>query len=154
SGRRHAPSSVTTTTDGFAPLAIHLFGPVDVVVRGERLAQLRTRKVGWLLALLALRGGREIERAWLAALLWPDSAVGAGTLRRSLNDVRRVLGTEAGRLQGPTHQSLRLDLTDAFVDVLAFDRAIAWGDLAALEQAVSLYRRPFLEGCDEEWAVA
>jgi class 3 adenylate cyclase len=35
--------------------------------------------------------------------------------------------------------------------VVAFDRAVARGDEASLEEAVSLYRGPLLEGCQEEW---
>src|SRR5207244_3803778 len=42
--------------------------------------------------------------------------------------------------------------TDAFVDVLAFDAALARRDPEALETAVSLYRGPLLEGNAEEWA--
>src|SRR5262249_26946666 len=47
--------------------------------------------------------------------------------------------------------TLSLDLSGAQVDLLAFDQAIARGDVASLEQAISLYRGPLLEGCVEEW---
>ena len=44
-------------------------------MRGEPLARLRSRKGQWLLALLALRSGRALERSWLAETLWPESPV-------------------------------------------------------------------------------
>src|SRR5690242_512363 len=56
-----------------ASLVLRLFGPLTVWVKGEPLPRLRSRKGKWLLALLALRAGRQVERDWLAALLWPDS---------------------------------------------------------------------------------
>ena len=36
-------------------------------------------------------------------------------------------------------------------DVIAFDRAMARGDAASLEQAICLYRGPLLEGWMDEW---
>lgn len=58
---------------------------------------LRSRKGYWLLALLALRAGREVERTWLLAALWPDSPESAArtSLRTSLKDLRCALGPEA-----------------------------------------------------------
>jgi hypothetical protein len=56
-----------------SPLTIYLFGPLRVTVRGEPLPRVRTRSVEWLLALLALRHGRPVSRAWLAGTLWPES---------------------------------------------------------------------------------
>jgi DNA-binding SARP family transcriptional activator len=122
-------------------------------VNGRPLAHLRWHKEHWLLALLALRGGRAVERAWLAGTLWPESAEAhAGhSLRNCLTDLRHALGPEASRLSSPTLQTLSLDLTGAAVDVVAFDAALARGDAGSLEEAVSLYRGPLLEGCVEEW---
>jgi predicted ATPase/DNA-binding SARP family transcriptional activator len=108
-----------------------------------------------LLALLALRAGREIERDWLAALLWPESPPERAThsLRMSLKDLRQALGSQAYRLTSPTPRTLCLDLTGARVDLLAFDAAVASGDPAALRRAVGLYQGPLLEGCAEDWVV-
>src|SRR5437660_834775 len=139
--------------DTFA-LLIHLFGPFEVRLHGQPLPRLHSRKGQWLLALLVLRPCRAVERAWLAGTLWPDSSEEAAnaSLRNSLKDLRRVLGSEAGRLHSPTTRSLSLDLEGAHADVLAFDTRTAQGDAAALERAVELYRGPLLEGCAEEWA--
>jgi DNA-binding SARP family transcriptional activator len=135
-------------------LRVNLFGPFEAQVNGRPLPHLRTRKGQWLLALLALRGGAEVERERLAGLLWPESpgSHGLANLRNSLRDLRQALGPEAERLRAPTPRTLSLDVTGAAVDVVEFDRAIARGDLPSLERAVALYRGPLLQGCGEEWA--
>jgi predicted ATPase/DNA-binding SARP family transcriptional activator len=135
------------------PLEIQLFGPLTVRVNGKPLPRLRSRKGQWLLALLALRHGRELDRDWLAFKLWMDSTEkrASENLHKSLQDLRKALGTEATRLYTPQPRTLGLNLSGAKVDVAAFDEAIARGDLASLEEAVHLYRDPLLEGCTEEW---
>jgi predicted ATPase/DNA-binding SARP family transcriptional activator len=135
-------------------VGIELFGSLDVHLNGAPLPRLRSRKGLWLLALLALRHGREVDRALLVATLWPDSpeTQALSNLRRSLTDLRRALGPEAGRLRSPTSHTLALELSGAEVDVVAFDEAIRRGDPASLQRAVALYRGPLLEGCAEEWA--
>jgi predicted ATPase/DNA-binding SARP family transcriptional activator len=136
------------------PLVVTLFGPSEVWVDGSPLPRLRSRKGHWLLALLTLRHGCDVERAWLAGMLWPDNPEpqALASLRKSLNDLRGALGREADRLCSPTPHSLRLELAGAAADVVTFDAAIARGDGPSLEQAVALYRGPLLEGCAEEWA--
>ena len=64
-------------------LILRLFGPFEALLDGAPLPGLRRRQARWLLALLALRAGREVERAWLAGLLWPENAED----RRALLDV-------------------------------------------------------------------
>jgi predicted ATPase/DNA-binding SARP family transcriptional activator len=134
-------------------LVIRLFGAFEAQVNGTPLPHLRTRKDAWVLALLALRAGRPVDRAWLAGTLWPDGADPMASLRKSLLDLRRALGPEAGRLYSPTPRTLVLDLSGAEVDALAFDAAVAQDDGPALEEAVKLYRGPLLEVCGEEWVV-
>ena len=50
-----------------SPLAIHLFGPFEVRLHGSPLPRLRSRKGQWLLAVLTLRAGCDVERDWLVA---------------------------------------------------------------------------------------
>src|SRR5262249_29839333 len=109
---------------------LRLFGDVVVQIDSRPVPPLRYRKSLWLLALLALNHGRELDRAWLSALLWPESSGPQSlyNLRRSLAELRRVLGPEGQRLGSPTPRTLALDLTGAQVDVVAFDAAIACGD--------------------------
>jgi TolB-like protein len=142
-----------------SPLAICLFGPFEARLHGALLPRLHSRKEDWLLALLALRHGTEMERPWLAGTLWPDSAASQALayLRNTLTDLRRALGPQAHRLCSPTPRTLCLDLAGAEVDVIGFDAAVARGQErsdargASLETAVSLYRGSLLEGCTEEW---
>jgi len=145
--------TVSMSPAGRPSLAIRLFGSIEVHVGGSPIPPLRTRKGEWLLALLVLRAGAEVRREWLAGLLWPEApeSRALGSLRRSLNDVRRALGEAVGRLRSPTARTLAVDLMDAEVDVLAFDAAIARGDEPALEHATTLYRGPLLRECPEAW---
>jgi predicted ATPase/class 3 adenylate cyclase len=137
-----------------SPLTIRLLGPFAVRVNGLPLPRLRSRKGHWLLALLTLRQGCQVDRTWLAGTLWPDSSEPQAmhSLRVCLADLRQALGPEAGRLHSPTLHRLSLDLAGAEVDVVAFDQAIVQGDPEAQERAVALYRGPLLEGCAEAWA--
>src|SRR5438874_1513038 len=108
-------------------LRIRLFGPFQVTVSEQALPPLRSRKVPWLLALLALRAGREVERSWLAGTLWPESSEAQAlvNLRSSLVLVRSALEPEGWRMRSPTPHSLSLDLAGVEVDVIAFDQALA-----------------------------
>jgi DNA-binding SARP family transcriptional activator len=128
-------------------------GPFEARVQGQPLAPLRTRRGYQLLALLALRAPREVERTWLVGQLWPDSdePQALANLRNTLKDLRRALGPAAERLHSPSPRTLSLSLTGADIDVPAFDQAIARGDTASLEQAISLYPGPLLEGWGDEW---
>lgn len=133
------------------PLTVLLFGPMRVFVGDAPLPKLRSRKAKWLLALLALRGGGPLTRNAVASMLWPDSdaATALTNLRSVVSDLRQALGDSAERLETPDRRTLRLDLTDADVDVLRFEAALAekrQGD------AVRIYTGPLLEDCDEEWA--
>ena len=138
-----------------AGLRIQLFGTFAAFVEGEPLGPLRSVKGQHLLALLILRGGQAVGRGWLAQTLWPDSDIGnaQASLRQCLADLRRVMGAQAVRLQSPTRTELRLDLTDADIDVVAFDRAIKQSRPDALGRAIDLYRGDLLDGIDEAWAM-
>lgn len=135
------------------PLTIHLFGPLRVIVHGELMPRPRGRSIEWLLALLTLRSGRALDRAWLAGTLWPESEEQQAlhNLRDALVHLRKAFGPERERLHSPTRDTLTLDLEGAEVDVLRFDRAIQSGDEDSLRAAVELYTAPLLEGCLEEW---
>lgn len=110
----------------------------DVPVVGGRLAMR-------LLALLALRAPREVERAWLAETLWPDAEESRGRfyLRRTLLELRETLGecltVEGSRLRLSCHS----DLQD-------FEAALRRQDPHA---AAALHTGPFLAGWSEEWVL-
>jgi predicted ATPase/DNA-binding SARP family transcriptional activator len=137
------------------PLVIRLFGSFDVQVNGRPLPRLRSRKGQWLLALLVLRQGQQVERSWLAGVLWADSPErqALANLRLSLTDLRKALGVAADRLRSSDVHTLSFDVAGADVDVVAFDAAITSGDPADLQQVVASYRGSLLEGCAEEWII-
>lgn len=136
-----------------APLTIHLFGPMRVLIQGEPMPRLRTRSAEWLLALLVLRHGRTLQRSWLAGTLWPDSeeTQALQNLRHALLLLRKALSPQRERFQSPTRDTLTLDLSGIETDVLLFDQAIRQGEEEALRSAVEVYTGPLLEGCLEEW---
>lgn len=141
-------------------LELRLFGTLSVCVQGNIIPPLRFRKDQWILAVLALRHDRDVARDWLAATFWPDNEESQGLfyLRKALSNIRTALGPEAGRLQSPTTRTLRLDLSNAFTDIRAFDMAVARprseaGHEERLLQAVELYKGPLLQDCSEEWLV-
>ena len=141
--------------DALSGLELRLFGPIEARVGSHPLPHLRSRKGLWLLALLALRGGRDVDRDWIAGTLWPDceESHGRHSMRQTLYDLRLALGPEAWRLTSDEPRTLRLALDGLSVDVLEFDAAIERGAPASLESAVGLYRGPLLEDCPEEWAL-
>ncbi|MGC4045537.1 MAG: tetratricopeptide repeat protein [Armatimonas sp.] len=134
-------------------LGITLFGPIQVLIEGQPLPPLRSRKALWLLALLTLRHNRLVERDWLAGTLWPDvnQTRAFSNLRPIVSELRQALGSQAHRLESPSRHTLRLDLTNALVDVRAFDATIGSPNLSERERAVALYTGPLLESCSEEW---
>ena len=74
-----------------------------------------------------------------------SDAAALALLRRALTDVRAALGEEAHRLSSPSPSSLRLDLSgEAFLDVWAFDQAMASRTEEGLNHAIALYRGPLM----------
>lgn len=134
-----------------ASLTLRLFGPMSVWIGGEPLPKMRSRKALWLLALLSTRANRPVSRQWIASTLWPnvDLATAYSNLRPALCDLRQALGGGGEWIRTVDRNALLLDLTRVDHDVVRFDAAMRRGDFA---QAVELYRGPFLEGCNEEWA--
>ena len=150
-------------------LDIQLFGPMRVTLHQMPLPRL-PRSASWLLALLALRLGRDVAREWLAGSLWPDSApeLALYNLRRCLSELRQALGAKADTFLTPARQTLRLNRDAVRVDVEVFDAAVSrWekqrgkggrqdqgsAEASDLEEALTLYPGPLLEDCAEEWAL-
>ncbi len=136
-------------------LEIKLFGTMEARVGGEELPPLRSKRGLWILALLILHEGREMDRGWLAGTLWAESseAQALANLRRTLTDLREALGEEASRLYAPTPHTLRLNLENAWVDLVEFDKAVKSHESAALQEAVRLHRAPLLESWTEDWVL-
>lgn len=132
-------------------LRIDLFGPIRVLVDGDPMPRVRSRKALWLLALLTLREGQPAAREWVADALWPDAESGQGlaNLRPLISELRSALGSQSWRLLA-NDGTVSLDLDDATVDVLEFDAAIKREEFT---RAIELYRGELLEGCSEEWVI-
>ena len=161
-----------------ATLQIRLFGAPEITLDGEVAADLRSDKARALLAYLAVEPDQAHRREKLAGLLWPGYTESSArtNLRRALADLRQAIGDH--RATPPylliTQESIQFNTgSDASVDVTAFvrltkaaiaptpDKPPAHQDLVdSLEEAVGLYRAPFLEGFSlpdspdfEEWAL-
>jgi predicted ATPase/DNA-binding SARP family transcriptional activator len=137
-------------------LECRLFGPMTVSRMGEPIPPLRTRKGLWLLALLILRHDREVERAWLAGTLWPDSPESQSlyNLRRSLSDLRSALGNAEACLESPSPHTLLFRSENCLCDILTLESALSQNDETALAEAVAQCAGTLLEGCSEPWVVS
>ena len=124
---------------------LHLLGRPFLVWNGQEVTT-RSQKTLLLLAYLALEGPTPRER--LAAHLW-ESQNARGNLRVELYRLEQVAPGAVVRQAG------QLALGPCWVDVHAFQEKLEQG---RLEEAISLYRGPFLEGIEcsltpemEEW---
>jgi TolB-like protein/DNA-binding SARP family transcriptional activator len=114
-----------------------LDGP-DGPVSGRATQQRRLA----LLALVGSAGDRGRSRDQLISLLWPETDPGDARqhLSHSIYALRKSLGEESIRTAG---EYVRLSASRVEVDSLAFERALAEGDL---EAAADAYAGPFLDG--------
>jgi DNA-binding SARP family transcriptional activator len=134
-----------------------LLGPPQLEA-GAQVAAIRLRKVGALLAYLAVEN-RAFSREHLAAMFWPElphkSAL--SNLRRTLTSIRTLLQNGSIATDGD-----QVRLEHIRVDVAEFRSLISSEDTdhdpVKFERAVGLYRGDFLEGfnlrgCSEfdEW---
>lgn len=154
-GALHRRSDQEERSLSASRLRFCLLGGFEILQDGLPLPRTRTRTEQWLLTLLLLRSHQEIERSWLADTFWPDSeeARALSNLRRSLSNLRQVLGDEAYRIHSPTRSTITFDLSNASCDLYEFDAAVERGDSASLERAIALYGGPLVPGCDTDWIV-
>ena len=166
-----------------AQLQIHLFGAPTVILASGSEASLPSDKARGLLAYLAVEAGQAHRREKLAGLLWPDytESSARANLRRALADLRQAIGDHQATppylliaqetLQFNAASGAQSDVA-AFLQLtsspppanlttrLTSHPAISWSTIPSLEQAVALYRAPFLEGFSipdspafEEWTL-
>lgn len=122
-----------------AALRIHLLGRFEVLRDGVPLPPQawRRRRPADLLKLIALAPDHRLSRDQVIDALWPEKepSAGANNLHRALYDLRLVLGGRYVELQGAF-----VVLADgAWVDVDAFEAAVAAGGEEAHRVAVALY---------------
>lgn len=144
-----------------AILRVHLLGPPDVKWAGRSLVIPR-RQTRALLYRLAIRL-KPVPREQLCYVFWPDTpeSTARRNLSRLLTHLRRALPMPEVLL--PTNDHIGLDPERAWSDAATFERLCTIFEperyAEPLQQAVELYRRPFLDGFSlsgnpefEEWA--
>ncbi|MEJ2738036.1 MAG: BTAD domain-containing putative transcriptional regulator, partial [Anaerolineae bacterium] len=159
---RH-PDREQPTGEAAETLRIHLLGPPEVVW-ADRVLHLPRRQVRALLYRLAA-GPQPVPREKLSYLLWPDTpeADARRNLRGLLTHLRHALPVPDLLLT--SQEMVGLDPDRTWSDTVLFERLCTASGPAtqaeALQQAVDLYRGPFLSGfslpgCQEFeiWATA
>jgi predicted ATPase/DNA-binding SARP family transcriptional activator len=136
-------------------LDIGLFGSVRISVQGEEVTTSLSRRACLVLAILALREGRPIERWRLAGMVWPESpdATALHNLRQTLSPMRNALGPAKNLLKSVSPRSIMLEkANDVSVDAWRFDQALQVASPSSLQEAIDLYRKPLLVECEEPFA--
>lgn len=135
-------------------LCFWLLGRFALTVEGKATT-VTSRKARGLLALLALRRGKETERVWLAETLWPESSSEKAlfNLRQLLVELRKALGSASHFLLSPTPHSLLLAQEGIWVDTEAFRAWATASQPSAQEGAVALYEGPLLPEYHDNWVV-
>ena len=136
---------------GEPSMRVRLLGPMTISRDGTTLALPASRKVRALFAYLALAPG-PVLRSPLCELLWDVPNDPRGELRWCLSKIRSI-ADQRGRPRVCTQgDSVRLDLTDCFVDAIEIARATEEGiETLAPERlrALSvLFSGDFLEGLE------
>lgn len=159
-------------------MQVRLFGAPTVILAGGLEANLSSDKARGLLAYLAVEAGQAHRREKLAGLLWPGYTESSArtNLRRALADLRQAIGDH--QATPPyllvTQDTLQFNAASAAsVDVSTFTGLVhstsllapthgpgSQSTVSSLEQAVALYRAPFLDGFSipdspefDEWAL-
>jgi len=149
-----------------ARLSLSLLGPFHTALDGEPIITFESNRVRALLAYLAVEAGRPHRRDTLAGLLWPDwpDTSARTNLRNALANLRKCISDQEAT---PPHLLITRETiqfnraSDHRLDVSAFRAAVEAEDAGTerLEEALALYRGPFLEGfavedsaAYEDWA--
>jgi predicted ATPase/DNA-binding SARP family transcriptional activator len=147
-----------------ARLHLYLLGPMLVTLDDEQNIEPPYSKVGALLAYLAVERGQPQSRERLVGLLWPEQPERAArhSLSQALWNLRRSLHERDSEPPWilPRHDSVQFNpASDYWLDVETFVQLLDACDshrhaniascpacVERLDQAVALYRGPFLDG--------
>lgn len=143
-----------------------MLGALRLTRDEETVTRFRTRRVGLLLAYLALFRDRSHVRQELGELLWPEREpeVIGRNLRQALTSLRHVLEPPpmpSGTVLQVQHTALGLNREAVATDVAEFESALAEARRTAdpqvrerlIRQAVALYKGELLPGFYEDWIV-
>jgi len=145
-----------TGSNGGTPapaLEMRLLGPLTIHRAGQLLPLPASRKARALIGYLVLQS-RSASRTQLCELLWDLPNDPRGELRWCLSKIRQVLDSDARKRVETVDDGVKLDLSDCFVDVNAFDHpqrhreTTAAPDATALRAQATLFAGDFLEGLD------
>lgn len=146
------------------PIAIRTFGETVLQVDGRPITFSRKaqRKPLALLKALIAMGINEVPEEKLSDALWPDAEgdMAHQAVEVTLHRLRKLLGRPDALIFRAGRMSLNQQL--CWVDASAFERLLSMADnaerqgrrerrRALLEQAVALYRGPFLAADGSEW---
>ena len=143
---------------------IHLLGDLSVQADGDQERAIGSARARSLLGYLIVHDGLAQSRQRLAFLLWPDSteAQARTNLRNVLHVLRRACPELEDFVEAGTTTLQWRGGDSCWVDLVALRSSLARADgaargsereVAALREAVALYRGDLLEGCYDEWAV-
>jgi DNA-binding SARP family transcriptional activator len=154
------------------PLAVRVFGPLEVWVHGHPVTRLTSRPGRAVLRVLAVNRGRPVPRAWLMDQLWPEASASAAanSLNVAVHGLRRALCAahpEGARLDYVACRDGAYELAPglaAWVDVEQFERHRALGRAARsagdellaaahFQTATDLQRGPLFEDDGADWHV-
>ena len=105
-----------------ASIEIRMLGPLTVTLNGATLALPASRKVRGLLAYLSL-ASHPVPRSQLCELLWDVPNDPRGELRWCLSKIRTLVNQSGRQRVATQSDTVRLDLTDCFVDTIEVMRA-------------------------------
>jgi len=130
---------------------VRLLGPMTISRAGAVLPMPSSRKVRGLIAYLAM-APQAVARTHLCELLWDVPNDPRGELRWCLSKARGVLDESGRRRVGAQGDTIRLDLSDCFVDALEIARVTQAGfdacDTERLRSLAALFSGDFLEGLE------
>ncbi len=143
---------------------IELLGTLQAKSEFETISRFRTRRVGLILAYLALFSNQSHSREELAFLLWPeeDEEVARRNLRQALSSLRRHLEPPPlphGSVLTVKQSNIGLNVELVTTDVGEFEKLAkrasklnsADARMDALEQALSHYKGVLLPGVYADW---
>src|ERR1019366_9050931 len=148
-------------------IRIEMFGNLQITHEQAPISAVQTKRLQSLVAFLALHSDAPQSREQLAGLLWPESNEGQArtNLRQLLHHLRRALPAGCHLLEADNRTVLWRRDAGCFIDVVAFDAAVARAAAAcrrgdpvpeceALEEAARLYQDDLLGGLYDDWVQA
>ncbi len=141
---------------------ISLLGGFQLEVHQQIISRLESRKVESLLAFLVMYQDRPHTREVLVGMFWPDmpETKAKANLRRALYVIRKALKNQQDHILTESNQVQFDPMSRALLDVKNFEQYISKAKslselekLNHLEQAIEIYRGPFMDGYYDDWLI-